>query len=145
MVGAGTTDRPNLEGMSTVGVRTSGYREHTAATRDWARRNGYVVFSRGRIQAAPLRGWAIWSGHGTVMEPTKPQTRSPFFMGHSDREASGDRTHGDPTRRRPIAVRRYPETGAVVAFGRRSRRPRSWRGTAGPSCGGSISSTPSAC
>lgn len=36
---------------SPVGARTSVDREQTAAIRDWARRNGYTVSSRGRLQA----------------------------------------------------------------------------------------------
>lgn len=39
------------KGKSSVVARSSTDREQTAAIRDWARRNGYNVSSRGRIQA----------------------------------------------------------------------------------------------
>ncbi|OXR40498.1 Nucleoid-associated protein Lsr2 [Nocardia cerradoensis] len=40
------------KGKSTVGARKSVDREQTAAIRDWARRTGYTVANRGRIQAS---------------------------------------------------------------------------------------------
>lgn len=39
------------KGKSKIGVRTVADREQTGAIRDWARKNGYTVSSRGRIQA----------------------------------------------------------------------------------------------
>ncbi|WP_280333060.1 histone-like nucleoid-structuring protein Lsr2 [Nocardia wallacei] len=39
------------KGKSASGARASVDREQTAAIRDWARRNGYTVSDRGRIQA----------------------------------------------------------------------------------------------
>ncbi|MBB5916154.1 hypothetical protein BJY24_005066 [Nocardia transvalensis] len=39
------------KGKGKVAARSSTDREQTAAIRDWARRNGYNVSSRGRIQA----------------------------------------------------------------------------------------------
>ncbi|WP_040829500.1 histone-like nucleoid-structuring protein Lsr2 [Nocardia jiangxiensis] len=45
------------KGKSTVGGRTAVDREQTAAVREWARKNGYDVSSRGRIQASILEAY----------------------------------------------------------------------------------------
>ena len=42
---------------STVSSRTAVDKEQTKAVREWARRNGYEVSSRGRIQASVLEAY----------------------------------------------------------------------------------------
>lgn len=75
-----------------------------------------------RLSGTNGRYSALRSGHRQIVESVAPQIDSPLVLGRRDRDTAGDRGHRHPTRRRWSALGSDPETGVVVALGRRPRR-----------------------